>query len=80
MERDRLICCLAGRYAALYPEDTAEDLRIRIDQHLVECQFTGLGNEEGDIELMQDLLDETVIASFGQGINRKMRRDHKGKH
>ena len=70
MQRDRVICSLAGRYAALYPDDTAEDLRIRIDQHLVKCQFTGLGSEEGDVELMQDLLDETVIATLGQGINR----------
>lgn len=74
MERDRLICCLVGRFTALEPNLNAEDLRIKIDQHLQECNLTSLGTEPNDLELMQDLLDETIISVLGQGINRKMRR------
>lgn len=74
MERDKLICCLVGRYSALDPSITTDNLRIKIDQHLQECNLTSLGTEPNDLELMQDLLDETIISVLGQGINRKMRR------
>ena len=74
MERDRLICCLVGRYSTLNPSINADDLRIKIDQHLAECNLTSLGTESNDKELMQDLLDETIISVLGRGINRKMRR------
>ena len=74
MERDRLICCLVGKFSALEPNITAEDLRIKIDQHLQECNFTSIGTEDGDLELIQDLLDETMMSIMGAGINRKMRR------
>ncbi len=77
MERERFICCLIGKYSALYPNDSADDLRTRVDQHLIECNFTGIGNEEGDVALMQDLLDETIWSVLGQGVNRKMRREQK---
>lgn len=75
MERDRLICCLVGKFSALKPNITADDLRIKIDQHLQECNFTSIGTEEGDLELLQDLLDETMMSVMGSGINRKMRRE-----
>ncbi len=77
MERDRLICCLVGKFSALKPNITADDLRIKIDQHLQECNFTSIGTEEGDLDLFQDLLDETMMSVIGAGINRKMRRDGK---
>lgn len=76
MERDRLICCLVGKIAALDKNITADDLRIRIDQYLQECHFTPLGTETGDTELLQDLLDETMMSVIGLGVNRKMRRRH----
>ena len=74
MERDRLICCLIGWYSALNPEIKAEDLRIDIDEHLIKSKFTPLGTEPNDLELMQELLDETIMSIFGRRINRKMRR------
>lgn len=77
MERDRLICCLVGKFSALDRNITADDLRVKIDQHLQECNFTSIGTEEGDLELLQDLLDETMMSVMGAGINRKMRRDVK---
>ena len=74
MERDRLICCLLGKYTALQPNISPEDLRVKIDQHLIECQFTPLGTEHGDNDLLQDLLDETMFSVIGRGVNREMRR------
>ncbi len=77
MERDRLICCLVGRYTALEPRINSQDLRIKIDNHLFEYKLTPLGTEPNDSELLQELLDETMISVLGQGINRKTRRNSK---
>jgi len=74
MERNKLICCLVGRFTALEPSICAADLRIKIDQHLQKCNLTLIGTEEGDTDLFQDLLDETIISVLGAGINRKQRR------
>ncbi len=76
MQRDRLICCLVGKFTALEPSITADDLRIKIDQHLQKCHFMPLGTEDGDTELLQDLLDETMMSVIGSGINRKTRRKY----
>lgn len=74
MERDRLICCLVGRYTALDSGITSEDLRIRIDQHLADCHLTSIGTESSDLQLFEELLGETMISVMGQGYNRKQRR------
>ena len=74
MERDRLICCLVGKYSALDKTINADYLRIKIDQHLSEVNMIPLGQEDGDVELMQDLLDETIFSVLSAGINRKTRR------
>jgi len=76
MERDRLICCLVGKYSALDKTIQAEDLRIKIDQHLEQFNMIPLGQEEGDDDLMQDLLDETIFSVLSGGFNRKYRRSH----
>ncbi len=75
MERDRLICCLVGKYATIQPSITPEDLRIKIDNHLIECRLTPLGTEKNDEELLQELVDEIAMSVLGMGINRKMRRN-----
>ena len=74
MERDKLICCLVGRFVALQPSISSGDLKIKIDQHLQKCNLTIIGSEEGDVDLLQDLLDETMFSVLGAGINRKTRR------
>jgi len=74
MERDKLICFLSGEFIALQPSMSGEDLKIKIDQRLTECNLPSLGSEPNDDELIKNLLDETIISLFGQGINRKMRR------
>ena len=75
MERDRLICCLVGKYSALDKTMDANDLRIKVDQHLQQFNMIPLGQESGDEELMQDLLDETIFSCLAKGINRETRRE-----
>lgn len=77
MERSNLICCLVGYFTAKHPTISSIDLRIMIDQRLQESQLTLLGHEENDINLMQDLLDETIFSVMGRGINREQRRSVK---
>lgn len=72
LEREKLICMLVGRYTAKNPNIDAVGLRIQIDQHLIECHQPPLGIDDND--LLQELIDETIISVLGQGINRKTRR------
>jgi len=74
MERDKLICCLVGKFTALEPNISSADLKLKIDNSLIDSKLTPLGTESGDADLLQDLLDETIISVLGQGINRKLRR------
>ena len=75
MQRDRLICCLVGKYSALNKTIDAQDLKTLVDQHLQGCNLLPLGQEKGDEELMQDLLDETIFSILNTGkFNRKTRR------
>ena len=74
MERNYLICMLVGQFVAKDSSINSEDLRIKIDQALTKACMTTLGTEEGDIQLLNELLGETMIYVIGQGINRKQRR------
>ena len=74
MERSNLICCLVGFFTANNPSISSSDLKIQIDDHLIKCHFTPLGQEENDLSLMDDLLNETIFSILAQGFNRKDRR------
>lgn len=74
MQRDYFICCLVGQITTKYPNISAEDLRIAIDQRLTNCNLSNLGSEETDVQLLQDLLDETMMSVLLQGVNREQRR------
>jgi len=74
MQRDRLICCLVGKYSALYPKDTAKDLQIMVDQHLINCNLPPMGSEKGDTELLDELINETIWSALSAGTNRATRR------
>lgn len=74
MERARLICCLVGWYTRDDPSISSTDLKIKLDEHLIHSKMTPLGTEEGDIDLLQDLLDETMFSVLARGFNRKDRR------
>ena len=74
MERNYLICVLLGKYIALKPDSTSDDLRYHIDEQLQRCCLPLLGAESGDNVLLQELTGEIMIYVLGQGINRKQRR------
>lgn len=65
---------LIGWHTAKNPSISSEDLRLEVDKSLTNCHFTLLGSEQGDIELLDELIGETIMYVIGQGINRKMRR------
>lgn len=72
IEREKLICMLVGWYTGKNPNISAIDLRISIDQHLIECNQQPL--DKNDNELLDNLIAETIIKVLGSGINRKTRR------
>ena len=74
MERTWLICVQLGWYCAKYPNITSDDLRYKIDEFLIESKFTPLGTEDGDLELLDEMIGELTMATIGRGINRKDRR------
>lgn len=75
IERGKLICMLVGKFTERNPRIEAQDLRIQIDQHLLACNQSILGID--DNQLLQDLIDETILSVLGQGINRQQRRSVK---
>lgn len=76
MERSNLICMLVGWFTAKKPDITPDDLRIQIDQSLTDSKLTTLGTEPNDLQLLEELLGETMISVLGKGINRKTRRKY----
>jgi len=77
ISRDRLICCLVGKYSVEDKTIDAQDLRIRVDQHLISCNLLPLGDEPGDVELMEELMNETILSVLNSGkMNRRARRSH----
>jgi len=74
MERDNLICMLIGWYSAKNIYDDHMDIKIKVDNALSNAKFTPLGTEPNDLQLMDELLGETMMYVMGQGYNRKERR------
>lgn len=74
MERRNLICLLVGWHSAKNQNLEAGDVKILIDNELMDAKFTPLGTESGDVELLQELLAETMMYVIGKGYNRKDRR------
>jgi len=77
MERDHLICCLFGRITASKPDISSSDLKIELDNVLIESKFTPLGTEKNDVTLLQELIGELQMSLMGRGYNRKKRRINK---
>lgn len=65
---------LIGWYSATDHTIDADDLRIKIDNALMKSHFTPIGTEDNDLQLMDELLGETMMYVIGQGYNRKDRR------
>lgn len=75
MERSNLICMLVGWHSAKNPNVDAVDLKILIDNSLMESKFTPIGTELNDLDLLKELSAEAMMSVFGKGINRKTRRN-----
>lgn len=73
MERNYLICSLIAKYTALGHTDT-DSLRYNIDEDLAMAKQKPLGQEEGDMQFLNEYLAEIQIFVMGKGINRRQRR------
>lgn len=74
MERSYLICALVGWFSAKHKSLDGNDLKIMIDQRLIESGFTSLGSEKDDDQLLLEMESELLMSLMGAGANRKDRR------
>ena len=74
MERNYLICSLLGWFCAKETDINGPDLKIKIDQVLVDSKFTPLGTEHTDTQLLDEAAAELLMSVMGRGFNRKDRR------
>lgn len=72
MERNWLICVLMGYISRDDPNIIGADLRIKIDNRLIDSGFTPL--DENDLQLMGEVEAELLMSVIGSGHNRKDRR------
>jgi len=74
MERNHLICALTGWFSAKQKSLDGLDLKIMIDQRLIESGFPPLGSEKEDDQLLIEMEAELLMSVMGAGVNRKDRR------
>lgn len=74
MERSHLISGLIGWFCAKEPGIDSIDLKIKIDQVLVDSGFTLLGTEKDDIHLLDEMVAEFLMSVMGKKFNREDRR------
>ena len=77
MERHHLICGLLGYFVGLDKTITSKDLSVKIDQMLEVSKFTPLGTEDGDLQLLDEMIGEFTMSVIGRGFNRADRRKRK---
>ena len=75
MQRSHLICGLIGQFCKEDKSIDSLDLHVMIDQVLIDSGFTILGSEEGDTELLDEMIGEFQMSLIGRGYNRKDRRN-----
>jgi len=74
MERNYLICALTGWFSAKQQSLEGGDLKIMIDQRLIESGFPTLGSEKGDAQLLLEMESELLMSVMGRKFNRNDRR------
>lgn len=74
MERTWLICGMLGYFCEKIPNITSQDLKLKIDNFLLDSKFTPLGTEEGDLQLLDEMISELTMSALGRGFNRSDRR------
>jgi len=77
MERHHLICGLIGFYVCENHYIKGEDLSYKINNMLIDSKFTPLGTEDGDLQLLDEMIAEFTMSVIGRGFNRKDRRSKK---
>lgn len=66
---------LIGQFVALESKNPTNDkIKDYVDEALFKCCFTPLGTEKDDLQLLDELLGETMMYVIGQGMNRRQRR------
>lgn len=65
---------LIGYEIAKNPGISVKDLKINVDNSLIESKFVPIGSEPNDLQLLDELLGETMMSVMGKGINRESRR------
>lgn len=65
---------MLGWFCAKEKNITSQDLREKLDEYLLDSKFTPLGTEEGDLQLLDEMIAELTMAGIGRGFNRKDRR------
>jgi len=76
MERNHLICGLIGWFSAKQESLEGTDLKIMIDQRLLESGFPTLGSENGDTQLLLEMEAELLMSVMGRKFSRKDRRQN----
>lgn len=74
MERNWLICGMLGYFCGKEPRITSDDLRYKIDEFLLASKFVPLGTEEGDLQMLDEMISELTMSALGRGFNRNDRR------
>ena len=77
MERHHLICGLLGYFIAKNPRIRSQDLSENIDEVLAASSFTVLGKEDGDLQLLDEMIAEFTMSVIARGFNRADRRKKK---
>ena len=80
MERHYLICGLLGYFIAKNPRITSPDLSASIDEVLTASSFTLLGKEDGDLQLLDEMIAEFTMSVIARGFNRADRRKKNAKN
>jgi hypothetical protein len=68
---------MLGWFCAKEKNITSEGLRDKLDEYLLASKFTPLGTEEGDLQLLDEMIGELTMAGIGRGFNRQDRRKKK---
>lgn len=74
MERHHMICGLLGFFVGENINIKSVDLSFKINEMLLASKFTPLGSEEGDLQLLDEMIAEFTMSVIGRGFNRADRR------
>lgn len=77
MERHHLICGLLGYFIGKDQHIRSKDLSDKINEVLEASTFTLLGEEDGDLQLLDEMISEFTMSVIAREFNRADRRKRK---